>query len=71
MTKFQLCTILTCHTIDSQANTIGKAIRPLFTDPVTYITAAGCAKSDFFFVTGTKLLSCSLPRLSGLFMLAA
>ena len=34
--KFQLGAILTCHTMDGEAYTIGKAIRPLFADPVTY-----------------------------------
>ena len=29
--------MLTCHTMDSQIHSIGKAIRPLFVDPVTYI----------------------------------
>ena len=36
MTNFQVGTILIYHTIYSQIHTIGKAIRPLFTDPVTY-----------------------------------
>jgi len=26
-----------CHTMDSQAHTIGKGIRPLFADPVTNV----------------------------------
>jgi len=37
MTKFQVITILTCHTMDGQTHTIGKAIRPIFADPVTYL----------------------------------
>ena len=36
MTKFQIGAILTCLTMDGQMHTIGKAIRPLFADPVTY-----------------------------------
>jgi len=36
VTKFQVGTILTCHTMDGQVHTIGKAIRPLFADPVTF-----------------------------------
>ena len=36
VTTFQVGTILTCHTMDGQTHTIGKAIRPLFADPVTY-----------------------------------
>ena len=35
MTKFQVGTILTYLTTDGQMHTIGKAIRPLFADPVT------------------------------------
>ena len=37
VTKFKVGTILTCHTRDGQAHTIGKAIRPLFADPVTFV----------------------------------
>ena len=37
MTKFQVGTMLTCHTMDGQTHSIGKAIRPLFADPVTII----------------------------------
>jgi len=37
VTKFLAGTILTCHKMDSQMHSIGKAIRPLFTDLVTYI----------------------------------
>ena len=36
VTKFQIDTILTSKGMDSQMHTIGKAIRPLFADPVTY-----------------------------------
>ena len=36
VTKFPDGTMLTCLKIDSQMHTIGKAIRPVFTDPVTY-----------------------------------
>ena len=36
MTKFQVDTIPTCHTMDGQTHTIGKAIRPLFANLVTY-----------------------------------
>ena len=39
MTKFQVVTILTCHTMDGQTHTIGKAVRPLFADPVTIMHA--------------------------------
>ena len=31
----QISPILACHTMDGQMHTVGKAIRPLFTDPVT------------------------------------
>ena len=44
MTKFQVGAILTCLTMDGQMHTIGKAIRPLFADPVTYIV--GIRESD-------------------------
>ena len=37
MTKFQVGTILTCLTMDGQMHTSGKALRPLFADPVTII----------------------------------
>jgi len=33
-------TMLTCHTMDAQLYSIGKAIRPLFADPVTYVTVS-------------------------------
>jgi len=36
VTKFQVGTILKCHTMDGQMHSIEKIIRPLFTDPVTY-----------------------------------
>ena len=36
VTKFQIGTVLTCLTTVSQMHTIGKAIRPLFADPVTF-----------------------------------
>ena len=35
VTKFQVGTKLTCFTMDGQMHGIGKAIRPLFADPVT------------------------------------
>ena len=35
MTKFQHGTIFTIQVMGCQVHTIGKAIRPLFTDPVT------------------------------------
>ena len=38
VTKFQVDTILTCHTMDGQIHSIGKAKRPLFVDPVTIIS---------------------------------
>ena len=31
--------MVTCHTMDRQAHTIGKAIRPLFADLVSYLHA--------------------------------
>ena len=37
MTKFQAGTILTSLVMDYQVHAIGKAIRPLFSNPVTYI----------------------------------
>ena len=39
MAKFQAGTILTCLTMDGQTHVIGKAIRLLFADPVTYTTS--------------------------------
>ena len=36
MTKFQASTILASQVVDCQVHAIGKAIRPLFTHPVTY-----------------------------------
>ena len=36
MTKFQAGIILTSQVMDYQVHAIGKAIRPLFTDPVAY-----------------------------------
>ena len=36
MTKFQDGTILTSQVMDCQVHAIGKAIRPLFADPVTF-----------------------------------
>ena len=35
VSKFQVGTILKCHTMDGQTHTIGKTLRPLFADPVT------------------------------------
>ena len=37
MTKFQTGTIFTSQVMDFQLHAIGKAIRPLFADPVTVI----------------------------------
>jgi len=37
VTKFQGSTIFTSHVMGHHVHTIGKAIRPLFADPVTYI----------------------------------
>ena len=37
MTKFETGTILKYHITDSQMHSIGKAIRPRFADPVTYV----------------------------------
>jgi len=39
VTKFQVSTILTCHTIDGQMHSIGKAIRSLFAESVTIVIA--------------------------------
>ena len=36
LTKFQVSTILACYLMDGQMHSIGKAIRPLFADQVTY-----------------------------------
>ena len=41
MTKFQAGTILKTHVMDCQVHAIGKAIRPLFADQVTYIIMTG------------------------------
>ena len=40
MTKFQAGITLTCLTRGGQMHAIGKAIRPLFADPVTYASRA-------------------------------
>ena len=44
--KFQAGTIFTRHTTDGQIHSIGKAIRPLFADPVTYNDCNLC-KANF------------------------
>ena len=41
---------------------IVRAFKCMHYTKITYAT--GCAKSDFFFVTSTNLLSCSLPQLA-------
>ena len=35
--KFQVSTLLTCLTMDSQMHAIGKTVRPLLAAPVTYL----------------------------------
>ena len=51
VTKFQVGTILTCLTMDGQMHTIGKAIRPLFADPVTNesgLASSSCSNDHCF-----------------------
>ena len=46
MNKFQAGTILTCQVMDYQVYAIGKAIRLLITDLVTYTCKAECKVVD-------------------------
>ena len=57
MTKFQAGTILhTSQVMDCQLHVIGKAIRPLIADPVTYI-----ATWVFIYSLLTKIVSSLVP----------
>ena len=56
MTKFQVGTILTCLTMDGQMHMIGKAIRPLFADPVTYYKNNTLQKQCISYYIITKVM---------------
>ena len=45
MTQFQIGTILVYLTMDGEMHTIGKAIRPLFANPVTFMGVESVAFS--------------------------
>ena len=57
MTKFQAATILSSHVMDCQVHAIGKTIRLLFTDLVTFTLQYGCVtgrtQQNYHFSTET------------------
>ena len=56
MAKFQVGAIHACLTTDGQMHTIGKALRPLFADLVTYILL-------IYNTSNTKTLTCLFGNL--------